>query len=481
MWGRWWRFWQRSRARSVRSARASQRRPTFKAGVELIYVNVVVRDGSGNIVRNLKKEDFTLVEDDKSQTITAFDFEEVPSEAIPATEPAAPVQPILKAEAAIKPAAPASADVAAVVRSEAGADRLEESPADRAAVRFELDAARGARAGNRVGLRLHRQAADAGRSRRDRVGGFDAADCSGLHRRPRDADRGARSLLRRRYCRVPGRHDAHRRGNRGRRVRRRRQRVQHLQHRSAPGRHRAAVGYPGADPAEEVDRVLQQRRDAARRRQPGAASRGDRPGRESQRLHLSRRHARIDGDRAGRRREPGEWTRRLVHVFGTRRVAAVRQPGCQSGHARRAGERHRRQGVPRYERFRRRLHEGHRRHVGLLPARLLQHQPGTRRPLQADPGTAQQVGPEGGSPQRLLRNPRFPALGQGGSRAAAAGPVDDGSFVNRPDRLDVDVVLPVVGRSFLRAGVDCRAGIGDPVRAVEHAGQGNNRRHRSDA
>ncbi len=92
---------------------SAQRRPSFKAGVELIYVNVVVRDGSGNIVRNLKKEDFTLVEDDKSQTITAFDFEEVPSEAIPATEPAASVQPILKAEATIKPAAPASPDVAA--------------------------------------------------------------------------------------------------------------------------------------------------------------------------------------------------------------------------------------------------------------------------------------------------------------------------------------------------------------------------------
>ena len=63
-----------------------QRRPTLRAGVELIYVNVVVRDGSGNIVRNLKREDFTLVEDDKAQAITAFDFEEVPSEAIVAAE-----------------------------------------------------------------------------------------------------------------------------------------------------------------------------------------------------------------------------------------------------------------------------------------------------------------------------------------------------------------------------------------------------------
>jgi len=83
-----------------------QRRPSFRAGVELIYVNVVVRDGSGNIVRNLKREDFTLVEDDKTQAITAFDFEEVPSEAIVAAE-AEPVQPILKAEAAPKPAATA--------------------------------------------------------------------------------------------------------------------------------------------------------------------------------------------------------------------------------------------------------------------------------------------------------------------------------------------------------------------------------------
>ena len=102
--------------RCLPSARQSvQRRPSFRAGVELIYVNVVVRDGSGNIVRNLKKEDFTLVEDDKAQAITAFDFEEVPSEAIPAAEPAAPVQRILTAETAPKPAAaePATTPVAA--------------------------------------------------------------------------------------------------------------------------------------------------------------------------------------------------------------------------------------------------------------------------------------------------------------------------------------------------------------------------------
>ena len=88
------------------TAQSLQRRPAFRAGVELIYVNVVVRDGNGNIVRNLKREDFTLVEDDKSQSITAFDFEEVPSDAIPAAEAVEPPPPILKIEAA-KPASAA--------------------------------------------------------------------------------------------------------------------------------------------------------------------------------------------------------------------------------------------------------------------------------------------------------------------------------------------------------------------------------------
>ena len=102
---------------SVPSAQQSaQRRPTIRAGVELIYVNVVVRDGSGNIVRNLKREDFSLVEDDKAQEITAFDFEEVPSDPAPATEPLPPVQPILKADAA-KPAP--GADKSAAARPDA--------------------------------------------------------------------------------------------------------------------------------------------------------------------------------------------------------------------------------------------------------------------------------------------------------------------------------------------------------------------------
>lgn len=90
----------------------AQRRPSFRAGVELIYVNVVVRDGSGNIVRNLKAEDFSIVEDDRPQTISAFDFEEVPADSISAAAEPEPVQAILRPAA---PAAAATAEAAAPV------------------------------------------------------------------------------------------------------------------------------------------------------------------------------------------------------------------------------------------------------------------------------------------------------------------------------------------------------------------------------
>jgi len=44
---------------------------------ELVLVNVVARDKKGNLVRDLKKGDFTLFEDSKKQAISTFDFENV--------------------------------------------------------------------------------------------------------------------------------------------------------------------------------------------------------------------------------------------------------------------------------------------------------------------------------------------------------------------------------------------------------------------
>src|SRR5437868_6381909 len=53
--------------------------PQYRVRVtsELVLVNVVVRDKKGNLIRDLKKEDFTLTEDGKRQAISTFDFENV--------------------------------------------------------------------------------------------------------------------------------------------------------------------------------------------------------------------------------------------------------------------------------------------------------------------------------------------------------------------------------------------------------------------
>src|SRR5205823_6560840 len=49
----------------------------IRVTTELVLVNVVARDKKGNLIRDLKKEDFTLLEDGKKQEISAFDFENV--------------------------------------------------------------------------------------------------------------------------------------------------------------------------------------------------------------------------------------------------------------------------------------------------------------------------------------------------------------------------------------------------------------------
>src|SRR5215468_1856097 len=49
----------------------------LRATTELVLVNVVARDKKGNLIRDLKREDFTLLEDGKKQQISSFDFEDV--------------------------------------------------------------------------------------------------------------------------------------------------------------------------------------------------------------------------------------------------------------------------------------------------------------------------------------------------------------------------------------------------------------------
>jgi len=68
-------------AQSAPQAPQSQppQQPQYRVRVtsELVLVNVVVRDKKGNLVRDLKREDFTLLEDGKKQAISTFDFENV--------------------------------------------------------------------------------------------------------------------------------------------------------------------------------------------------------------------------------------------------------------------------------------------------------------------------------------------------------------------------------------------------------------------
>src|ERR1700729_3585789 len=48
---------------------------TFRAKSELVLVDVSVRDAQGNLVRGLKPEDFTVLEDNKPQKVATFDIE----------------------------------------------------------------------------------------------------------------------------------------------------------------------------------------------------------------------------------------------------------------------------------------------------------------------------------------------------------------------------------------------------------------------
>ena len=50
---------------------------TIRVTSELVLVNVVARDGKGNLVRGLGRDDFTVLEDERPQVLSSFDFEEV--------------------------------------------------------------------------------------------------------------------------------------------------------------------------------------------------------------------------------------------------------------------------------------------------------------------------------------------------------------------------------------------------------------------
>src|SRR5260370_3485247 len=77
---------------------------TFKVESQLVLVSVVARDKWGKPVTDLKREDFTVLEDGKPQKISSFDFENLDSTPLSAAgpsqqavegKPVAPSKPLL--------------------------------------------------------------------------------------------------------------------------------------------------------------------------------------------------------------------------------------------------------------------------------------------------------------------------------------------------------------------------------------------------
>ena len=75
-------------------ARVEAQEPTFTSNANLVIIDVSVKDRSGKVIPDLKKSDFTLLEDGKPQQISVFEFQKLEGDTalppVPATKPVAP-------------------------------------------------------------------------------------------------------------------------------------------------------------------------------------------------------------------------------------------------------------------------------------------------------------------------------------------------------------------------------------------------------
>src|SRR5690348_16108488 len=62
---------------------AGEQQSAFRAGTQLVRVDVTVRDRAGQVIRGLTAADFIVTEDGKAQDVTSFDFEEIATERLP--------------------------------------------------------------------------------------------------------------------------------------------------------------------------------------------------------------------------------------------------------------------------------------------------------------------------------------------------------------------------------------------------------------
>ena len=75
---------------------AQQTPVTFTSNTTLVIIDVSIKDKSGKVIEDLKKGDFALTEDGKTQQIAVFDFQKLDIDSappVPAVKPAAEVKP----------------------------------------------------------------------------------------------------------------------------------------------------------------------------------------------------------------------------------------------------------------------------------------------------------------------------------------------------------------------------------------------------
>src|SRR6186713_786356 len=65
-------------ALSAQAPPARQDIPTFREGVQLVEVDVIVTDRKGNPVRDLTKDDFEILEDGRTQSVRTFSLVDLP-------------------------------------------------------------------------------------------------------------------------------------------------------------------------------------------------------------------------------------------------------------------------------------------------------------------------------------------------------------------------------------------------------------------
>ena len=97
--------------------------PNFKTNTNLVIINVSVKDKSGKAIEDLKKDQFTLLEDGKPQQIAVFELERLNGETLPALEAPAPALKTRGPVEATPTPTPAKAEPAPPLKPEELKDR----------------------------------------------------------------------------------------------------------------------------------------------------------------------------------------------------------------------------------------------------------------------------------------------------------------------------------------------------------------------